>query len=83
MGMYGYVRGRTGTYRDERGRAEDVLTMYGERTEDVRGRRTFMEDVRELADDLWNMGTYGKNTGTYGNVRGLSARVSARAKYRN
>ena len=59
MGMYGYVRGRTGTYRDVRGRAEDVLTMYGERTEDVRGRRTFMEDVRERADDSWSTGTYG------------------------
>ena len=65
MGMYGYVRGHTGTYRDVRGRAEDVLTMYEGRTEDVRGRGAFMEDVRERADDSWSTGTYGDR-----NIRG-------------
>ena len=59
MGMYGYVGGRTGTYRDVRGRAEDVLTMCGGRTEDVRGRGAFMEDVQERADDSWSTGMYG------------------------
>ena len=59
MGMYGYVRGRTGTYKDVRGRVEDVLTIYKARTEDVRGRGAFMEDVWERADDGWSMGTYG------------------------
>ena len=65
MGMYGYVRGGTGTYKDLRGRAEDVLTMYGGRTEEVRGRGAFMEDVRERADDSWSTGTYGD-----GKIRG-------------
>ena len=50
--MYGYVRRRTGTDRDVRGRAEDVLTMYEGRMEDVWGRGAFMEDVRERADDI-------------------------------
>ena len=65
MGMYGYVRGRTGTYRDVRGRAEDVLTMYEGRMEDVWGRGAFMEDVQERADDSWSTGTYGD-----GKIRG-------------